>query len=110
MKARVYIASAICLTTVLLHPLGAEADQDVDTGSSPFAVVPLPPSELSNMNATGSATAATMGDVHGSQELAVILWDEAVPPRSLAPARRPGKRTEIRQGGRLLMTTATLPR
>jgi hypothetical protein len=32
-----------------------------------------------------------------------------VPPRNQTPAPRPGKHTEIRQGGSLLMTTISVP-
>lgn len=108
MERRVYITCAISLTAVLLFPFPAAGDQDANTTrASPFAAVALTPSELRNTNATGG-TSATLGwNVQGPYEIAVILWDEAVPPRSQGPAPRPGKYTEIRQGGRLLMTTVT---
>lgn len=79
-------------------------------GASPFAGRPLSASELKTTSALGWQISAPAPAGRGASELGVILWDEAVPPRSQRPAPRPGQRTEFRQGGRLVFTATASSR
>ena len=113
MRAGIRFVPLLLLAAAVAQPAGADegtgADGDV-AATSPFAGTPLSVSELAGTNAAGLAAETSSGGRKGANAFAVILWDEALPPRTQTPAPRPGKRTEIRQGGRLLFTTVSAPR
>ena len=106
------VALVLGLTTVLACPARAE-DPETRAGApttpAPFAGAPLSVADLRAANATGP-TGTVDWRRPGWRELAVVLWDEALPPSSQTPAPRPRRSTEIRANGRLMLTTVTSPR
>ena len=110
MRTLRYAASALCLSATIALPAQAESIEETTAKSppAPFAGKPISARDLRSTTATGLDGGVSVWGRSGD-DLAVILSDEAVPPRNQTPAPRPGKHTEIRQGGSLLMTTISVP-
>jgi hypothetical protein len=99
----------LCLSATIALPAQAESIEETAAKSPPpFAGNPISARDLRSTTATGLDGGVSVWGRSGD-DLAVILSDEAVPPRNQTPAPRPGKHTEIRQGGSLLMTTISVP-